>query len=453
MKEKTGLIGAVWPVPKGQKTVPQEPKAPCGQKARCSLVIGMLCCCLSVGALAQGPSLTKEKANVGANLSDVSLTTILNFPLSSARLADFKGKVVILDFWATWCGSCVSAMPKLQALQGQFAKDLQVLLVTNEEQAKIESFLLKVKQVRDFTLPVVLDRDHRLWELFNIRLVPQYAWIDRQGIFRGITTSEELTAGNIQDFVNGNYHFLPEYTQAINSTPASPALVATGGGEPSPGLLYSSVFSGYQAGSGSNSFIGTGKVKAVNCTPEMLFRITYGQGKHLLPYPIWKTRVIRKDSLSRAPKGKNAAPTYGYELNFPGEATDQLLPMMRADLERFFPLTASLEQQAISCLALRCSGKPTLHSKGGPPQAEENYFGLRLVNHPVQALIETLQAYSKLGILDETSITTNIDIELKAELGDLAQLQKALAVYHLELTPVTRQVEVLVIKDRTTQPN
>ncbi|UKJ09212.1 TlpA family protein disulfide reductase [Solitalea lacus] len=445
MKEKTGLMGWVWPVPKPQKTVPQEPKAPCRHKARCSLVIGMLCCCISVGALAQGASLTKERVSVGTNLSDVSLTTILNFPLSSARLSDFKGKAVILDFWATWCGSCVSAMPKLQALQGQFAKDLQVLLVTNEEQAKIASFLLKVKQVRDFTLPVVLDRDHRLWELFNIRLVPQYAWIDRHGIFRGVTTSEQLTPGNIQDFVSGNYHFLPEQAGAGSS--------AAGGGEPSSGLLYSSTLSGYQAGSGSNSFIGTGKVKAVNCTPEMLFRITYGQGKHLLPYPIWKTRVIRKDSLSRAPKGKNTAPTYGYELNFPGEATDKLLAMMRADLERYFPLTARLEQQAISCLALRCNGKPILNSTGGPPQAEENYFGVRLVNHPVQALIETLQSYSNLGILDETGISSPIDIELKAELGDLAQLQKALAAYHLELTPVTRQVEVLVIKDRTTQPN
>ena len=73
------------------------------------------------------------------------------------QLSDYRGKVVVLNFWATWCGPCVKEMPSLENLARRMSGEQFALLTVNfgEKPARIHSFLKKV----GVSLPVLLDPD------------------------------------------------------------------------------------------------------------------------------------------------------------------------------------------------------------------------------------------------------------------------------------------------------
>jgi len=93
---------------------------------------------------------------------------------------DYKGKVVLLDFWATWCAPCVKAMPEMEKLQNRFAgKDFVVLGVSIDEDPKKA---VAFQQKRKLSYPVLLDdpKDPS-WAAWKVRAIPAVFLVDREG--------------------------------------------------------------------------------------------------------------------------------------------------------------------------------------------------------------------------------------------------------------------------------
>jgi cytochrome c biogenesis protein CcmG/thiol:disulfide interchange protein DsbE len=94
------------------------------------------------------------------------------------RLSDYRGKVVLLNFWATWCVPCRKEMPDIQALAQAHAGQLQVIAVNvGEDSEAIRAFMNEL----ELELPVVLDRDMEITRKFMVIGLPTTYFINREG--------------------------------------------------------------------------------------------------------------------------------------------------------------------------------------------------------------------------------------------------------------------------------
>lgn len=99
------------------------------------------------------------------------------------RLSDYRGKTVVLNFWATWCPPCVAEMPELQALHERHAAagDLVVLAVDVEEPpAAVDDFKTQIA----ISMPVLSDRTGEVRRHYGLPGLPGTFFIDRDGVIR-----------------------------------------------------------------------------------------------------------------------------------------------------------------------------------------------------------------------------------------------------------------------------
>lgn len=138
---------------------------------------------------------------IGDAVPDILLTNIINYKTTSAKLADFNDQLLILDFWASWCTTCLKGFPKLNTLQRQFNDRVQLLLVNStsagDSAGKAAAFYKKQnnKAGSSYTVPSIVG-DTMLDKLFPHTAIPHCVWIHR-GKLIAITYAEELTPENI----------------------------------------------------------------------------------------------------------------------------------------------------------------------------------------------------------------------------------------------------------------
>ncbi|MFO0552173.1 MAG: TlpA disulfide reductase family protein [Polyangiaceae bacterium] len=167
-----------------------------------SLLARVACLCL-VGALAGcGGSKTdsnEPKASADASASSTGTGEPATQEPKSAKaaaelsaefvtgkgpktLAEAKGKVVIVDFWATYCGPCKKSFPKYQQLLDEFGSDLAVIAVSVDEPGDV-----KVDKLKDFaakakvSFAVVWDKEHKTAGTYNPEKMPTSFIIDKDG--------------------------------------------------------------------------------------------------------------------------------------------------------------------------------------------------------------------------------------------------------------------------------
>ena len=108
---------------------------------------------------------------------DFSLTDLNG---KEVEIKQFKGKVIFLNFWATWCGPCKEEMPGLEVLHQQFREKNFVLLtisVDYEGIKPVQEFINK----HQYTFPVLLDPQGETLDLFEVKGIPTTFLIDKKG--------------------------------------------------------------------------------------------------------------------------------------------------------------------------------------------------------------------------------------------------------------------------------
>jgi thiol-disulfide isomerase/thioredoxin len=162
---------------------PTRAAAPSWPRRTCLAALGSVCLpgwLASPAARAATPGATqRDVREPWPRRTPTPALDALNLQGERVQLADFKGRAVLLNFWASWCEPCKVEMPGLQNLPGLFGEDQLAVLALNFKEPPRR--VLQFVNSTGFTLPVLLDPlgDHaRAWD---VRVFPTTVLIDRQG--------------------------------------------------------------------------------------------------------------------------------------------------------------------------------------------------------------------------------------------------------------------------------
>lgn len=395
---------------------------------------------------------------IGDPVPDIVLENIVNYPGGSACISDFNDKLLILDFWGTWCRPCIEAIPRLEQLKIQFDNQLQILMVTPQPPNTISKFFSD----RKVSLASVTE-DQKLSKLFPHKYVPHEVWI-KNGNVIAITNATDVTADNIKSQLSDNPLVMDEKKSNFDYDLTQPLLFNGNGGKASD-LLYHSVFTGYLDGIGGGGVytdsLNRFKIRALNGTVLQLYlgamRYTANPElsnsnrcivefnlKEVLPEP-------GLPAYSKAARGKY----YCYELIVPVELKDRTGELMLEDLNRFFGaryhITGNVEKRTVKCWALRkTSNFKGLTSLGVIPEiTPEDPTQIVFHKQSFSKFYETvvnLYRHDPCPVIDQTGITSDIDISIPTDQKDIQKFSDGLEKYGLRLEQDSCLIDMLVIK-------
>lgn len=111
----------------------------------------------------------------------VEQATFTDFNGDTVAVSDFEGKVVMIDFWETWCKPCLASFPTMQKLQEEYPDDFVVLAVTpgfSDTQKDAEAFAEK----NDYTFEYLMD-SNKLHQKLGVQGIPFKVYVDANGEF------------------------------------------------------------------------------------------------------------------------------------------------------------------------------------------------------------------------------------------------------------------------------
>lgn len=133
---------------------------------------------------------------VGMQADDFSLTDLEG---KSQSLSQYRGKIVLVNFWATWCKPCTTEMPAMQASFDKLRDKGFVVLAINE----LEDDVKVREHIKQYghTFPVLMDRDNKVANQFGVFGLPVSVFIDQQGRVQEYIKGGLLTEQKIDDVI------------------------------------------------------------------------------------------------------------------------------------------------------------------------------------------------------------------------------------------------------------
>src|SRR5690348_10585313 len=151
-----------------------------------------------IGALSvNGWSMGSRVPVVGTTAEDFQLVDLKG---KTQSLNAYRGKVVLLNFWATWCKPCTKEMPAMQTTYDKLAEKGFVVLAINEleDDAKVREHITQYGH----TFPVLMDRDNKVANQFGVYGLPVSFFIDEGGVVREYIKGGLLTEQKIYEVVS-----------------------------------------------------------------------------------------------------------------------------------------------------------------------------------------------------------------------------------------------------------
>jgi thiol-disulfide isomerase/thioredoxin len=389
--------------------------------------------------------------SVGDSVPVVRLTHILNAPFATSNLSYPKNKIVILDFFATWCSSCIQALPRLDSLKKQMGDSLKIWVVMQQSSAIARSMLKTNPKAGSVHLPFITG-DSILGTLFPHRLLPHEVWL-QDGKVKAITLPELVTAANIRALLKGQPVRLPLKQDMMDFNRDSP-LLENGNGGTAADILYKSTLTHELKGVGSMQGVSretnSQRRYYINRPLLSLFQVVFG-------FPSNRLLLEAKETLTY--KDAHGEPLlFAYEIVVPSHTPEnQVKTWMAEDLNRQGKVYGSMQKREIPCYIItKISEKILCETKGDQRSVRKDSSGSYMVytNVPLTRIMDdythSFNPTTLLPILiDETGIKSNIDVTIPvAALQDINRLKEVLMPYGLTVTKAVRELDMFVLRDK-----
>lgn len=418
---------------------------------------------------------------------------VLEETVTDEHLGKYKGKWLIIDFWATYCQACINSLPNLQAIQDKYGENIQVLLVTSEDEARIKRTLERSEVLKNtiIRLPFLV-QNKSLKQVFPHVTIPHAVIIDPEGTVHAITHSSEISDSNIKKLILGELvNFLVKDDFNENSRQDTDEV---GVGKKS-NLMWESRLLKQGIGHGRiTRYEIQPFVRSVDfqLTPIDLFYQAYSFFKHGFLGPINSKRVLVEvmDSLSYMQyANKELKPLaffpkkfpylhyanrheydldnmFSYHLKLPNGISDnEVFEIVMEDLNRYFPIKGKVEKREVPVWVIRATN--SAYKKLNSEKADERHIftndSLGVINKPIERFFNLLKYFVDAEpFIDETGIEYPIDLVIDFHDSpwrdprnglvtnsplDREILKNALEAKGLTMTLENREVEVLIIYD------
>ena len=399
---------------------------------------------------------------VGSTVGFNKNVKLINNHDTLLNISGLKEPLVILDFWATWCTTCIAKFPHLDSLQQRFAGKIKILLINwDEDSDRINPFLKKYasRNKRALSLPIVVG-DTVLRTLFPHQSIPHYVWI-HNGRLLATTGPDMVDERRIDKLLQGQPVSF-KMKRDVMDFDDNKFLFEDDNGATVDRQLYRSVFSreleGVRAGTRFKRDSATQRRMYINLPVVKLYQLAAGFDLNRLvlevPEPL---------------KYAGTSPgLFSYELTAPRYLSiRRLLTFMLTDLDRYLGLHGRIEKRKTECYILTSqkSIDEKANSMAGLAPGRKKSKGRMEVwqdeNHTIKFFREVpfrlfvrdlndsrLQWPCKPIILDETGYTGNISLDLPTSARqDMTLLKNVLLSRGFKLENSVRTMDVFVLKE------
>ena len=376
---------------------------------------------LSAPSQAQVPSI-----RIGDPAPEIKLEKLLQAPSDAQTTATgLKGKVVVLEFWATWCLPCVPAIQHLNQVAAKFKdKPVQFIAITDEGDESLVATFLKEQPIRGW---VGLDTDGSVFSAYKPGGRPHTVLLDQNGKIAAITYPEKVTAAVVDDLLTGKLISLPPKPLGDSSE----VDLTKAGGELFQVTIQPSTGSGLLFG---GMLIGPGRIES--------------DGLPLLPAIVTAYRTSNYRIVESMPLPKTL---YKFRVQVPKGREELVYAVFQQALEVTFELKVRREMREVEVFVLRPGSNKgfVLSPSQFTDSTERNDKGfLRAKKQPIKKLVDMLEGmFLRVPVVDETGLTAEYDWDLPYNRASNNVLLEAIRTQlGLEAVKAKRRIEFLVIE-------
>lgn len=405
-----------------------------------------------------------KSLKIGDSLPEIFWTTplqVVNHSQKTINLSEDKNKLILIDFWSTWCSACLISLPKIEALQQKFGDKVKILPVSGQDKSALDKFFTS-SNGKKFKNMVSTYEDKKLHDLFPHAGVPFIIWIKDGKLFNS-TDAGQLTEQTINEVLNGDKSSLQTIIQMERARPLM--LSEDYDRQRNVQLLNYSFFAKGHipdiGAGGTYRKTALGKIHGRQFTNLSLWDIYYAIGFELFKQQekasfTEKRMIIELKEpeqlmpIERTDGSNDGINLYNYEFIIPEQKSDFLYNYMLEDLNRYSGYTVTLEKKPVKCFVLvRTSTKDKLATKRGEKRSTFPRTPSILRNVPLKNMVNMLNGEINIKelFIDETGYTGNVDLEVSG-VKDIDTLKKELQKYDLDLISQERQILMMIIKDQ-----